>query len=181
MKHLIEKEIRRESIYKGHLISLREDTVKTPSGKESRREIVEHPGAVAVIAITEDNELVLIRQFRKPTEEVLIEIPAGVPHKNEKREESARRELEEETGFHAKNIKKVWQGYTTPGYSDELIEFFIATDMIKTQQNTDEDESIEVMLVDIEAAVDLVMAGKIKDNKTAIGIWLAKMNMETCE
>jgi len=177
MKHLIEKEIKRKMLYKGHLINLREDVVKTAAGKESRREIVEHPGAVAIIAITNDDEIILIQQFRKAAEQVLIEIPAGVPDKGEKEEEAARRELEEETGYHAKKVKKIWEGYVTPGYSDECLKYYLAQDMIETKQRLDGDEAIDVMLVDIEAAVDLVKTGKIIDNKTAIGIWLASMEI----
>lgn len=175
MKKLGEKEIKRERIYKGTLIGLRRDTVQLPNGKSSTREIVEHPGAVAVVAITKDKELVLIRQFRKPAEQVLLEIPAGVLKKNEKAEVCAKRELEEETGFHAKKVKKVWEGYASPGYSDELIQFCIAEDMTRLKQNPDEDEFIEVDIVDIDACFDMLKAGKIRDNKTMVGITLAEM------
>ncbi len=178
MKKLGEKEIKRERIYKGTLIGLRRDTVQLPNGKSSTREIVEHPGAVAVVAITKDKELILIRQFRKPTEQILLEIPAGVPEKNEKAEACARRELEEETGFHAKKVKKVWEGYASPGYSDELIQFCIAEDMVKMKQNTDEDEFIEVDIVDIDACFDMLKAGKIRDNKTMVGITLADLYLK---
>jgi ADP-ribose pyrophosphatase len=175
MGKLEEKEVKREKIYKGTLLGLRRDTVKLPNGKKTTREIVEHPGAVAVVAITKDKELVLVRQFRKPTGEVLLELPAGVPKKGEKAEVTAQRELEEETGFHAKKIKKVWEGYASPGYSDEIIKFCLAEDMIQMKQNMDEDEFVEVDLVDIELCRDMLKAGKIRDNKTMIGIILADL------
>jgi len=168
-----EKEIASKRIFDGRLLGLRVDTVIMPNGIQSTREIVEHPGAVAIIAITDDQELVLVRQFRKPTGEVLLEVPAGVPHKGEKGEESARRELEEETGYHAKQVKKVFSAYTTPGYSDELIHYFIATDMNLMKTNPDEDEFVEVDIIDLETCLDLVKEGKVKDNKTIVGIMIA--------
>ena len=178
MKKLEEKEIKREQIYKGTLLGLRKDTVKLPNGKQSTREVVEHPGAVAVVAITKDKEMVFVRQFRKPTEQVLLEIPAGVPKKGELAEACAKRELEEETGFCARKVKKVWAGYASPGYSDEIIQLCLAEDMNKIKQNLDEDEFIEVEIVDIEACVDMLKAGKIKDNKTMIGIMIADMHLK---
>ena len=102
-------------------------------------------------------------------------MPAGVPEKNEAGEAAARRELEEETGYHAKNVKKIWEGYASPGYSNEIIQFFLATDMNLMKQKTDEDELIEVDLVDLELCLDLVKTGKIRDNKTMIGVLIAEM------
>ncbi|OGB88825.1 hypothetical protein A2625_02130 [candidate division WOR-1 bacterium RIFCSPHIGHO2_01_FULL_53_15] len=175
MAKLEEKEINSKKVFEGRLLKVRVDTVKLPNGVESTREVVEHPGAVAVVAITQDNELVLIRQFRQATGEVLLEVPAGVPEKNEAGEAAARRELEEETGYHAKNVKKIWEGYASPGYSNEIIQFFLATDMNLMKQKTDEDELIEVDLVDLELCLDLVKTGKIRDNKTMIGVLIAEM------
>lgn len=170
-----EKQIGSKRIFDGRLLGLRVDTVKLPNGIESTREIVEHPGAVAIVAITRDNEMIFVRQFRKATGEILLEVPAGVPGKSEKGEAAARRELKEETGYHAKNVKKIWEGYASPGYSDELIRFYLATDMNLMQQCPDEDEFVEVELVDIETCLDLVKTGKVRDNKTAVGIWLADL------
>lgn len=175
MEKLWEKEIKSERIYKGTLLGLRRDTVKLPDGRQSTREVVEHPGAVAVVAITKDKELVLVRQFRKPTGEVLLEVPAGVPKKKESPEDCARRELEEETGFHAKKVRKIWEGYASPGYSDELIQFCLAEDMTRMKQKTEEDEFIEVDLVGLDLCVDMLKNGKIRDNKTMIGIMIADL------
>lgn len=173
MKKLIETKKSSKKIFDGRLIKVKIDTVKLPDGKTSTREVVEHPGAVAVIALTNDNELVLVRQFRYPTNEILLEVPAGVPNKGEPLEKAARRELEEETGYYAKKIKKILSGYATPGYSNEVINFFIAEDLTLLKPNTDEDEFVEVDVVDLEALLDLAYAGKINDNKTIIGIMLA--------
>ena len=173
MSKLQEKEIDRRKIYEGRLLKLREDTVEFSSGIKSKREIVEHPGAVAVIALTEEKEMVLVRQFRTAVGGVLLEIPAGVPKAGESAEDCARRELEEETGFHAKKVRKIWEGFASPGYSNELIKFCLAEEMTLMSQKTDEDEFIEVDLVDIDACVDMLKNGKIKDNKTMIGIMIA--------
>jgi len=156
-------------------LGLRKDTVKLPSGKKATREIVEHPGAVAIVAITDDNELVLVRQFRTPTKQVLLEIPAGVPLKKESAIAASRRELEEETGFRAKKVRKIFEGYATPGYSDEVIQFCLAQDLVLAKPKPDEDEFLEVDLVDIDTCVDLLKTGKIHDIKTMLGIMIADM------
>jgi ADP-ribose pyrophosphatase len=178
MTELWEKEIESKKIFQGRLISVRVDTVEMPDGKKSTREIVEHPGAVAVIAITQDQELILVRQFRKAAGEIVLELPAGVPNKGERGEETARRELEEETGYFAKKIKKVCAGYASPGYSNEVLQFYLAEDMNKMKQKTDEDEFVEVDLIDVETCVDLLKQGKIKDNKTIVGILLAEKHLK---
>jgi len=175
LEKLWEEEISSKKVFEGRLLKLRVDTVRLSSGVQSTREVVEHPGAVAVVAITTDNELVLVRQFRKAAGEVLLEIPAGVPGQGESGEETARRELEEETGYHARKIKKIWEGYASPGYSNELIRYYLAQDMTRMKQKTEEDELIEVDIVDIDLCMDLVETGKIKDNKTFIGVLLADM------
>ena len=171
----MEQELKRNYIYKGRIINLREDRVLLPNGKESLRGVVEHPGAVAVVAITTEKEIVLVRQYRKAVGEDLLEIPAGIPHPGEKGDDCARRELEEETGFHAKKIRKLCAGFASPGYSNELIQFYLAEQMAKMAQKTDEDEFIEVELVDMELAYDMAKRGKINDNKTMIGIFLADL------
>jgi ADP-ribose pyrophosphatase len=175
MKKLWEKDIESKKIFEGRLLNLRVDKVELPTGKSATREIVEHPGAVAIVAITADKELVMVRQFRKPTAEILLEVPAGVPKQAEAGVDCARRELEEETGFRAKKVKKVWEGYASPGYSNELIQFYLAEEMTHIKQNTDEDEFIEVDLVDIDACMDMLKNGKIRDNKTMIGIMIANL------
>ncbi|PIS28401.1 ADP-ribose pyrophosphatase [Candidatus Saganbacteria bacterium CG08_land_8_20_14_0_20_45_16] len=175
MKKLIEKEIKSEQKYKGTLIEVTRDTVELPDGKTSGRDVVKHPGAVAVVAVTEDNELILVHQFRKPVNEVTLEIPAGLLRPGEAGGETAKRELEEETGYRAAKVEKVFEGYTSPGYSNEVLRFYWATDLQMMAQHTDEDEFVEVELIDLEACVDMLHAGKIKDNKTMIGIMIAQM------
>ncbi|MBN2057411.1 MAG: NUDIX hydrolase [Candidatus Saganbacteria bacterium] len=178
MTELKEKTIKTERLYKGSLLGLKKDTVELPNGRQSTREIVEHPGAVAVVAVTKDQELVLVRQYRMPTKEILLEVPAGVPLKGEKAEAAALRELEEETGYRAKKVKKICEGYASPGYSDELIQFCLALDLEQVKQNLDEDEFVEPVLIDLEAAADMLERGQVRDNKTMVGIHIAQLYIE---
>jgi len=176
--NLNEELIASKKMFDGRLLKLRVDTVRLPSGKEATREVVEHPGAVAIIAITDDQELVLVRQYRRAAGEVLLEIPAGTLGPGEEGVAAAKRELEEETGYRAKKMTKVFSGFVAPGYSSEAIQFFLAKEMTETRQQTEEDEFIEVDLVDVEACLDLVKQGKIKDNKTIIGIMIADLALK---
>jgi ADP-ribose pyrophosphatase len=173
MEQLKEKALDCKTVFEGRLLKVRLDTVKLYDGTISTREVVEHPGAVAVIAITADNKLVLVRQYRRPMDEILLEIPAGVPNPGESGEAAALRELEEETGYRAGRIEKLFEGYASPGYSNELIQFFLAGDLKKYAPKTDEDERIEVELHDLGQGLDLIKAGKIRDNKSIIGMFVA--------
>jgi ADP-ribose pyrophosphatase len=119
--------------------------------------------------------MLLVRQFRKATGEVLLELPAGVPLPGEKGEEAARRELEEETGYHAKKVRKAWEGYASPGYSNEIISYYIAEEMNLIKQKTDADEVIEVEMIEVELGLDLIKTGKIRDNKTIVGVMIADL------
>ncbi|OGC05104.1 hypothetical protein A2276_04085 [candidate division WOR-1 bacterium RIFOXYA12_FULL_43_27] len=170
---MFEKTIKETYYYKGRMINMKDVEVMLPDGKVSRREIVEHPGAVIIVAITDKKEIVLIKQYRKPVEEVIIEIPAGLVNKGEKLEEAAKRELKEETGYTAGKIKKALSSYTSPGYSTEMIHYFIATELEKGAQGFDEDENIDAFLLSLDEAKRQIKEGKIKDNKTIVGIMLA--------
>ena len=169
-----ETTVKSKRIYSGHLLGLREDTVRLENGNISRREICEHPGAVAIVALTKKKEIVLIRQFRKPAEKVMIEIPAGLVEKGEKLAAAAKRELEEETGYVAGKLKLVFSAYTTPGYSTELLHYFLATDLKKTAQHYEEDEEIDVDVTPLKQALEMAKKGKIADNKTVVGIAVAQ-------
>jgi ADP-ribose pyrophosphatase len=172
---MFEKTIRSKKIYKGRIISVKLDTVKLSNGVISKREIVEHPGAVAVIALTQDNKIILIRQFRKSAEQVMTEIPAGLVHKGERDIDGAKRELLEETGYKAKKLKKVFAGFSSPGFCTEIISFYLATGLTKAEQNCDEDEMIDVYFYPLKDALKMVMSGKIKDNKSIAGILYANL------
>lgn len=171
---LEEKTMSSEKIYNGKMINLRVDTVELPEHKYQKREIVEHPGAVAVIAVTENKEIIIIKQFRKPIEEVLWEIPAGKLELGEDPKECAIRELKEETGYEAEKIEFLNLFYTSPGFSNEKMYLYLATGIKEGDPNPDEDEYVEVFKFRIDEALDMIKDGSIKDGKTITGILLCK-------
>ena len=169
-----ERTIKSKKIYKGRIISVRDDTVRMATGRVTSREVVVHPGAVGVVALTSKGEIVLVRQYRKPVEQVMLEIPAGLFNKGESLAAAAKRELEEETGYCAGKIKKVFSAFMSPGYSTEKFHYFITKDIKKTAQRYEEDEHIKVAKLPLASAWRMVKTGKIKDNKTIVGIAIAK-------
>ena len=160
-----EKTISSDRIYTGKVISLKVDTVEIENKGYQKREIVEHQGAVA---------MVLIKQFRKPIEQVIWEIPAGKLEIGENPKDCAIRELKEETGYSAKNIKLIHKFFTSAGFSNQKIYIFLATGLNKGEPEFDEDEIIEKYEIDINEARNMVINNEIEDAKTAIGILLAK-------
>ncbi|WP_069649496.1 NUDIX hydrolase [Caloranaerobacter ferrireducens] len=174
-----ENTMKTERIYEGKILNLRIDTVELPDKKYSKREIIEHPGAVAIIAVTEEDELVLVKQFRKAVEKTLLELPAGKLEIGEEPEECAKRELLEETGFTAKEIKYLCEFYTSPGFCNEKMYLFLAKGLIKGKSNPDNDEYIEVYTKKIDELYNMVINGEILDSKTIIGIYTAKVLLES--
>lgn len=169
-----EKTMSSETIYHGKILKLRVDTVELPEKKYSKREIIEHSGGVGIIAIDKDSKIVLVKQFRKAAEEVLLEIPAGKLENLEETLECAKRELKEETGFIAKNIDFLFKFYASPGYTNEIIHIFLAKNLIKSTQELDEGEFIDVVKVTLQEAIELIYQGKIKDGKSIAAIFALK-------
>lgn len=161
--------IKSEEIYSGKVVNLKVDTVELPDKKYSKREIVQHSGGVGVVAIKGDN-IILVKQYRKAVEKELIEIPAGKLELNEEPIETARRELQEETGYLSNDLRYLTEFYPTPGYCTEKIHIFITYDIVAGEQDLDEHEYIEVMEVPIKEAYEMVIKGEIVDAKTIIGI-----------
>lgn len=172
MKHLEEKTIAKEQIFSGKVIDLYVEDVELPNGKTSKREIVKHPGAVAVLAVTDEGKIIMVKQFRKPLERTIVEIPAGKLEKGEEPEYTALRELEEETGYTAKKLTKITAFYTSPGFADEIVHVFLAEElsMLEEKRELDEDEFVEVMEVALEDALKLVESREVYDAKTAYAI-----------
>lgn len=170
MTSLEEKTVKRETVYNGCVIDLHVDEVTLPNGKVTTREIVKHPGAVAIIALTDDDRIVFVRQFRKALEKTIVEIPAGKLEPGEVPHETALRELKEETGYTAKTLQKVTAFYTSPGFADEFVHVFVATDLERGEQQADDDEFVDCLTKTLDEAQALEQSGDICDAKTAYAL-----------
>jgi ADP-ribose pyrophosphatase len=159
-----------QRVYEGRLINLRVDTVRLENGRLTEREIVEHPGAVAVVALDEDDNVILIRQFRKAAEKELLEIPAGTLEAGEEPIACARRELEEETGYRAERLEEVGSLYPSPGFCTECIHLYLATDLQEGHSVPEEDEAIETIKVPLSDIPAMLSRGEICDGKTIAGL-----------
>ena len=173
---LTETTIASRRAYDGHFLKINQDRVRLPDGKETKREYVVHPGAVAIIAILQDGRVVMERQFRYPHQRTFIEFPAGKIDPGEEPLATAKRELKEETGFEAAE----WQHLTTIhpliAYSDEKIELFVARKLTRSEARLDQGEFLEVFEADPAEALRWVKDGEITDVKTIIGLfWLEKL------
>jgi len=169
-----EKKLSSRDIFKGVLLHVKKDEVLLQNGKVSTREYVLHPGAVAVVPVTDDNKIVFVRQFRYPLGQDLLEIPAGkFDSPNEDPLECAKRELKEETGFRANEF--IYMGYifTTPGFSNEVIYLYLARGLEDGKMEPDEDEIIELEFKDLNLALKECIDGKITDAKTIAGVFKA--------
>ncbi|MBM7622812.1 NUDIX hydrolase [Sporohalobacter salinus] len=170
-KSLIEKKLSSTAIYEGRIVNLRLDDVKLPDNNEAKREIVEHAGGVSVIPyLTASKEVIMVRQFRNPIDEVLLELPAGLLEMNEDPQNGARRELEEETGYKTGDLKRIGSFYTSPGFCDEEIHLYLAQDLTKHVQKTDGDEFIEIVKMPLSDIKQKLYTPEISDAKTVIGL-----------
>ncbi|USK58693.1 NUDIX domain-containing protein [Peribacillus asahii] len=172
MKKFEEKTLSSQKIFTGKVISLQVDEVELPDGKTSKREIIKHPGAVAVIAITDDGKIVMVEQYRKAMERSLVEIPAGKLEPGEEPLKTAKRELEEETGYVCERMEHVISFYTSPGFADELVHVYVAHQLSKKEDaaSLDEDEFVEVIELTLEEAQQYIVEEKIYDAKTAYAV-----------
>lgn len=169
-----EKTMKSDKLYEGKLFNLRVDTVELPDKKYSKREIIEHPGAVSILAITEDDSIILVRQYRKAVERALLELPAGKIELNEEPVQTAKRELKEETGFTAEKVEYLLEFYTSPGFTNEKVYIFLATELTEGETEFDDGEFIETEKIHINDLMKMIYRGEIIDSKTIIGIQLAK-------
>ncbi|TKD69928.1 NUDIX domain-containing protein [Pseudalkalibacillus hwajinpoensis] len=176
MDHLYEKTLHSETIYEGRIINVRVEDVELPNGKQSKRELIDHPGAVAVIAITSDNKVLAVRQYRKALGKAIVEIPAGKLEPGEKPEVTAVRELEEETGYTCEALDKIISFYTSPGFANELVHLYVAKGLEKKgEQAADEDEFLDVLHLSLEEMEEMLKKEEIHDAKTAYALMYLKM------
>ena len=167
---LKEEFVSSKEIFKGKIIGVQVDTVRLPDGKTAKREVVKHPGAVVILPLTDQREVVMVRQYRHATGEILLELPAGKRDGEEEPLTCARRELEEETGYRAKEMRVLTAFYTSPGFCDELIYLVMAKGLLKGEACPDDGEFIDVITLPLDKAVSMVLNGEIRDGKTGFGI-----------
>ena len=173
MVEFTEKTIESRRIFDGRVIKVRVDRVVLSGGQESEREIVEHVGAVAVVPIDENGRVYLVRQYRKPLEKMLLEIPAGKLEVGEDPLECARRELTEEIGYFPRTMRKLTFYYSSPGFSNEGIHLYLATDLVQQDTPGEEGEFLEVLSMPMDEALAQVTSQEIEDGKTITGLLMA--------
>lgn len=160
-----------QNIFKGKIIDVFLQTVELPNRKLAKREIVRHPGAVAILPLTKDNRLIVVEQFRKALERSIIEIPAGKLDPGEDPYQCAVRELKEETGCSSNSMEHVVSFYTSPGFANEIIHLYRAFDCDFGENKLDEDEFVELLTITLEEAKQLIREQRIIDAKTILAIY----------
>jgi ADP-ribose pyrophosphatase len=171
-KKLVEKLLSSKKLFKGSFFEVTHDTVELPDGKTASREYIIHNGAVAIIAITNDNNIIIERQYRHPVRQIMLEIPAGKLEIDENPLEAAKRELSEETGFTAKAWIELGTCLPCIGYSSEKITYYLATELNSGSTNLDDGEFVETLTMPFNEFLDMVYNGEVTDTKTIAGIML---------
>lgn len=170
------KEVRlsSETVFEGRILNVQKWQVRLPDGGTSTREVALHRGASAVVPVDDEGNVYLVRQFRCPFEKVMTEIPAGkLDFVDEDRLAAAKRELKEETGFTAGKWVHLTDMATTPGFTNELIGLYLATDLTRGDADPDEDEFLDLVRLPLSKAVEMVNSGEIYDSKTIVGLLMA--------
>lgn len=165
------KRINRELVHRGAILDMYEDTIQTPNGKTAKWDYLHHKGAAAVVPVMEDGKILMVRQYRNALDRYTLEIPAGaVDAAEEPGIVCASRELEEETGYRSDHLEMLIKLRTAIAFCDEWIEVFVATDLIPSKQNLDEDEFIDVKAYTLESLKEKIFSGEIQDAKTIAAI-----------
>jgi len=157
-------------VFDGGLIQVKVDTVLFPNGNQRERETVHHPGAVAILPVLPDGKMVLVRQYRYATGRPLLEVPAGTLDPGESPDACALRELAEETGYQTKSLRRLCQFYCSPGWADEVLYAFVATDLVNGESSPEEDEDLELVEVAPDDVQRLIAQGEIADAKTIVSL-----------
>jgi ADP-ribose pyrophosphatase len=166
----MEKTITSKLIHAGKKYSFKTDEVQLPNGKTTTRDVVDHPGAVAIVPILDDGRILLVKQYRYPTGKELLEIPAGTLEAGEAPDTCARRELSEETGYTAGSMKKILSMYMVPGYSNEIIHLYFATQLKQGTKHIEDDEDITVEAYGADELLEMMEKNTIEDAKTIAGV-----------
>ncbi len=176
---LTEKTVNSKKLYDGRIIKLYNDEITLPNGKGAFREYVKHPGGICIVPVTENEEVLLVRQFRYPYGELVTEIPAGKRDSAEEDPlEGGKRELREELGVTAENYYFLGEFYPTPGYTDEVIYMYAATGLTFGENDPDDDEFVLEERIHIDDLVELILSGEIADGKTQAAVLKTKLLIE---
>ncbi len=173
--HLEEKQLSSDLKYDGRIVKLYSDTVQLENGKTTLREVVRHPGGVCVVALTEENEVLFVRQFRYPHGKALLEIPAGKLEPGEDHRSCGLRELKEETGCTCDSFEYLGKLLPTPAYDTEVIHMYFARGLHSGEQHLDDNEFLEVEKIPLDKAVEMIMNNEISDAKTQVAVLKTKM------
>lgn len=179
MKKFEETTVCSKRLYSGKIIDIQVDEVELSDGNRAERELVKHPGAVAIIAVTNEQKVVLVEQYRKAIERSILEIPAGRIEQGEEPALTAARELEEEAGYQAENLDYVTSFYTSPGFANEIIHLYLASEIQKVANPRagDEDEFVEVHELTMKELLNAVKDRRVYDAKTMYAIQYLQLNM----
>ena len=169
-----EKQISSETVFSGIIVDVRSDIAELQTGKHVSREVVVHPGGVGIVPLTDDGKIILVRQYRYPMGQELLEIPAGKLDKNEDPLECAKRELSEETGCTASELVSLGAIYPSPGFCTEVLHLYLALGLKQGKMHLDEDEHLSVETICIDELMKKVMNNELSDAKTVIGILKTK-------
>jgi ADP-ribose pyrophosphatase len=170
--------LKRSTIYRGRVIRLVRDVLDI-DGRRFARETILHPGAVVVVPVLDQGRVVLVRQYRRAVDRVLLELPAGTLEPGERRDVCAKRELVEETGWRARSVRRLGRFYAAPGFLSEEMTVFLATGLTQSVASPEPDELVRPVVMTLSAALSKVNSGAIRDAKTIIGLWLAERHLES--
>ncbi len=175
------KTLSSENIYQGAVFTVTRDIITATTGQQITREVIQHPGGAGGIALFDDGRIALVKQYRHPAQDFLLEIPAGKIDEGESPEECALREIEEELGYQAGKIEKLAEFYSTPGFCAEKLHVYLATELVPTAQKLDHDEEVEIIFMPLAKAFALAHAGHISDAKTIIALLLLQQKLAAQE
>ncbi len=169
--------VKSEPLFQGRAFKIRRDHMKTPDGRETKFDIVEHGGSVILIPVDHDGNLLFVRQYRHAAGRDLLELPAGTRDGDEPYEECAAREIREETGMEAGTLKKVGEFFLAPGYSTEFMQVFLATDLKHNPLEADDDEFLSVEKIPVNKAIEMAERGEMPDAKSLAALFLARPHL----